>query len=96
VLEFYKTVGRLTDPAAHGGNRRDAFHLVVPSLPELVMTEQPEPGHHRLQAFALTGTKQAAKIKRRSDPSRLAAQFPMGWRHPTVRAIAYAIALCSS
>ncbi len=33
VVEFLKVIGPLTDPAAHGGNREDAFHLVIPSLP---------------------------------------------------------------
>ncbi len=30
--EFYKTIGPLTDPTAHGGKAEDAFHVVVPSL----------------------------------------------------------------
>jgi pimeloyl-ACP methyl ester carboxylesterase len=33
VIEFHKVIGKLTDPAAHGGEARDAFHLVIPSLP---------------------------------------------------------------
>ncbi|OZM79304.1 epoxide hydrolase family protein [Pseudonocardia sp. MH-G8] len=33
VVEFEKIIGPLTDPRAHGGNPRQAFHLVVPSLP---------------------------------------------------------------
>jgi pimeloyl-ACP methyl ester carboxylesterase len=33
TFEFSKVVGPLTDPAAHGGDPADAFHLVVPSLP---------------------------------------------------------------
>lgn len=33
IIEFHKVIGPLTDPAAHGGDRRDAFHLIVPSLP---------------------------------------------------------------
>jgi pimeloyl-ACP methyl ester carboxylesterase len=33
VLELLKTVGPLTDPAAHGGLAEDAFHLVMPSIP---------------------------------------------------------------
>ena len=33
VFEFYKIIGPLVDPAAHGGNERDAFHVVCPSLP---------------------------------------------------------------
>lgn len=33
VVEFLDVVGPLTDPAAHGGDPADAFHVVVPSLP---------------------------------------------------------------
>ncbi|UOZ05476.1 epoxide hydrolase family protein [Amycolatopsis sp. WQ 127309] len=33
VLEFRKVIGPLTDPAAHGGDPRAAFHLVVPTMP---------------------------------------------------------------
>jgi microsomal epoxide hydrolase len=32
-FEMHKIIGPLTDPAAHGGDPADAFHLVVPSLP---------------------------------------------------------------
>ncbi|MEU8252160.1 epoxide hydrolase family protein [Nonomuraea sp. NPDC048916] len=33
VVEFLDLIGPLTDPVAHGGDRADAFHLVIPSLP---------------------------------------------------------------
>ncbi|NYT96440.1 epoxide hydrolase family protein [Salinispora sp. H7-4] len=33
VVEFLDLIGPLTEPAAHGGDRADAFHLVIPSLP---------------------------------------------------------------
>src|SRR5215216_7199028 len=33
VVEFLEVIGPLTDPAAHGGDPADAFHLVIPSLP---------------------------------------------------------------
>ncbi|SHG23998.1 epoxide hydrolase family protein [Streptoalloteichus hindustanus] len=33
VVEFLDLIGPLTDPAAHGGDPADAFHLVIPSLP---------------------------------------------------------------
>jgi epoxide hydrolase len=33
VVEFLKVIGPLTDPAAHGGDPADAFHLVIPSMP---------------------------------------------------------------
>ena len=35
VVEFLDVVGPLSDPAAHGGDPADAFHLVIPSLPGL-------------------------------------------------------------
>ncbi|MFI5730785.1 epoxide hydrolase family protein [Kribbella sp. NPDC051587] len=33
VVEFLDLIGPLTDPVAHGGEARDAFHVVIPSLP---------------------------------------------------------------
>ncbi|QCC58272.1 epoxide hydrolase [Natrinema thermotolerans] len=33
VTEFLDVLGPLTDPAAHGGDPADAFHVVAPSLP---------------------------------------------------------------
>ena len=33
VVEFLDLIGPLTDPAAHGGDATDAFHVIVPSLP---------------------------------------------------------------
>ncbi|WP_134322000.1 epoxide hydrolase family protein [Cumulibacter soli] len=33
VVEFFDVLGPLTDPAAHGGDPSDAFHVVAPSLP---------------------------------------------------------------
>jgi epoxide hydrolase len=33
VVEFLDVVGPLTDPRAHGGDARDAFDVVVPSVP---------------------------------------------------------------
>jgi microsomal epoxide hydrolase len=45
VLEFHKMIGPLTDPTAHGGDGRDAFHLVVPSLPGFGFSDKAtEPG----------------------------------------------------
>jgi pimeloyl-ACP methyl ester carboxylesterase len=32
-VEFLDVIRPLTDPVAHGGNARDAFHLVIPTLP---------------------------------------------------------------
>src|SRR3984893_5178690 len=33
IVEFEKIIGPLTDPARHGGNPNDAFHVVAPSIP---------------------------------------------------------------
>jgi microsomal epoxide hydrolase len=32
-VEFIDVIGPLTDPAAHGGDPADAFHVVIPTLP---------------------------------------------------------------
>jgi pimeloyl-ACP methyl ester carboxylesterase len=32
-IEFAELIGPLTDPAAHGGDAADAFHVVIPSIP---------------------------------------------------------------
>src|ERR671921_787852 len=41
VIELLEVVGPLTDPAAHGGNAEDAFHLVLPSLPGYGFSSEP-------------------------------------------------------
>jgi hypothetical protein len=33
IIEQLKIIEPLTNPTAHGGERADAFHLVIPSLP---------------------------------------------------------------
>ena len=33
IAEFLDILGPLSDPASHGGDRRDAFHVVAPSIP---------------------------------------------------------------
>ena len=33
IVEFLDVVAPLTDPASHGGDRSDAFHVVIPALP---------------------------------------------------------------
>jgi len=41
VLEFRDVIAPLTDPVAHGGQARDAFHLVIPSLPGFGFSGKP-------------------------------------------------------
>jgi pimeloyl-ACP methyl ester carboxylesterase len=46
-VEFVELVGPLTDPAAHGGDPADAFHVVVPSLPGFGFSGKPTaPGYN--------------------------------------------------
>ncbi|WP_410587842.1 epoxide hydrolase family protein [Amycolatopsis sp. lyj-23] len=41
VLEFLRVLGPLTDPAKHGGDPADAFHVVAPSLPGFGWSDKP-------------------------------------------------------
>ncbi|WP_043666772.1 epoxide hydrolase family protein [Streptomyces xylophagus] len=41
IVEFVDIVGLLTDPAAHGGDPADAFHVVVPSIPGFGLSGPP-------------------------------------------------------
>jgi pimeloyl-ACP methyl ester carboxylesterase len=40
-VEFLEVIGPLTDPAAHGGDAADAFHVVCPSLPGFGFSSKP-------------------------------------------------------
>lgn len=39
--EMHKIIGPLSDPAAHGGDPADAFHIVAPSLPGYGFSDRP-------------------------------------------------------
>jgi pimeloyl-ACP methyl ester carboxylesterase len=41
VVEFHEVIGPLVDPAAHGGDAADAFHVVCPSLPGYGWSDKP-------------------------------------------------------
>jgi epoxide hydrolase len=41
IVEFLKVIGPLTDPAGHGGDPADAFHVVCPSLPGYGFSDKP-------------------------------------------------------
>ena len=41
VLEFRHVIGPLTNPAAHGADGRQAFHLVIPTLPGFGLSDKP-------------------------------------------------------
>jgi pimeloyl-ACP methyl ester carboxylesterase len=42
IVEFQKVIGPLTDPPSHGGDARDAFHVVCPSLPGYGFSDKPD------------------------------------------------------
>jgi pimeloyl-ACP methyl ester carboxylesterase len=42
IVEFLKVIGPLSDPAAHGGDAADAFHVVCPSLPGYGYSDAPK------------------------------------------------------
>jgi len=42
IIEFLDVIGPLTDPAAHGGDASDAYHLVIPSLPGFGFSGKPK------------------------------------------------------
>src|SRR3954465_3405448 len=45
IVEQLKIIEPLTDPTAHGGGERDAFHVVIPSLPRHGVSAKPaDPG----------------------------------------------------
>jgi pimeloyl-ACP methyl ester carboxylesterase len=45
VFEYIDLIGPLTDPAAHGGDESDAFHVVIPSVPGVAFSgPTTEPG----------------------------------------------------
>lgn len=54
IVEFLRIIPLLTDPAAHGGDARDAFHVVAPSLPGYGFSDHPRrPGINHVRVAAL-------------------------------------------
>jgi pimeloyl-ACP methyl ester carboxylesterase len=41
IVEFHKVIEPLANPTAHGGDARDAFHVVCPSLPGYGFSDKP-------------------------------------------------------
>ena len=66
VFEFLEIIPRLTDPARFGGDARDAFTVVAPSLPGYGLSFQP--GMKRF------GVPEMARLRRRADDRRARLQ----------------------
>lgn len=52
MYEFVKLIGPLTDPSRHGGDPKDAFTVVVPSLPGYGFSYEPNRARPDLQEIA--------------------------------------------
>jgi pimeloyl-ACP methyl ester carboxylesterase len=70
VIELLETVGPLTDPTAHGGSARDAFHLVLPSIPGYGFSAEPA----ELGWYAGRVAQAWAELMRRLGYTRYVAQ----------------------
>lgn len=68
--EFYKIIGPLTDPVAHGGKSEDAFHVVCPSLPGFGFSGKPQTPGWSVSRMSDT----IAKLMARLGYTRYAAQ----------------------
>jgi len=70
VAEFADVVGPLSDPAAHGGDAHDAFHLVIPAIPGFGFS-----GPTRERGWTTVRTAHAwAELMRRLGYDRYGAQ----------------------
>jgi pimeloyl-ACP methyl ester carboxylesterase len=54
IVEFQKVIEPLTNPTAHGGEARDAFHVVCPSLPGYGFSDKPRQKGWTTQRIAKT------------------------------------------
>jgi microsomal epoxide hydrolase len=70
VFLFHKVIDALTDPAAHGGDAADAFHVVCPSLPGYGFSDAPRRAGFDARAIA----ELVAKLMARLGYERYAAQ----------------------
>ncbi|MGH7289553.1 MAG: epoxide hydrolase family protein [Myxococcota bacterium] len=52
IVEFHKVIEPLTNPTAHGGEARDAFHVVCPSLPGYGFSDKPKKNGWNVQRIA--------------------------------------------
>ena len=62
IFEFTKVIGPLTDPAAHGGQGSDAFHVVAPSLPGYGFSEAPHEAGYGPERMANINTTLMARL----------------------------------
>ena len=61
-IEFHKVIGPLTDPAAHGADPADAFHIVAPSLPGYGFSDRPTETGWTSDRIATSWTELTARL----------------------------------
>ncbi|WP_225729564.1 MULTISPECIES: epoxide hydrolase family protein [unclassified Nocardia] len=69
--EFLEVIGPLSDPRGHGGDPKDAFHLVIPSLPGFAFSG---PTHRAGDAGTENGARLIAQLMTRLGYERYGAQ----------------------
>jgi microsomal epoxide hydrolase len=62
IFEFHKIIGPLVDPAAHGGDPRDAFDVVCPSIPGYGFSDPPRTRGWDAQRMAQTNAALMARL----------------------------------
>ena len=70
IVEFQKVIEPLTNPTAHGGEARDAFHVVCPSLPGYGFSDKPKQTGWKVERVAGAW----AQLMQRLGYSRYVAQ----------------------
>ena len=70
IVEFHKVIEPLTNPTASGGDAKDAFHIVAPSLPGYGFSDKPSRTGWNIQRIA----RAWAELMPRLGYSRYAAQ----------------------
>jgi epoxide hydrolase len=62
IVEFLKVIDPLVDPAAHGGDEADAFHVVCPSLPGYGFSDKPSERGWNVERIAGAWTQLMARL----------------------------------
>ncbi len=62
IVEFLKVIGPLSDPAAHGGDAADAFHLVIPTIPGYGFSGKPTKTGWGVQRIARAWAELMARL----------------------------------
>ncbi|MDH4145355.1 MAG: epoxide hydrolase 1 [Acidimicrobiia bacterium] len=87
IVEFHKVIEPLVDPVAHGGDARDAFHVIAPSLPGFGFSGKPAAAGTGVEVIG----RMWAKLMARLGYDRYAAQggdwgsavtSAIGWQDP--------------